>query len=104
MIEFRLKGRCSRNYIIMRPVSFDPRTLRKHLLQHRIATLPELKQVLGRVPMLRSFANFARLATSPAIPTAGVTTRLKRFRVSMTMVCGRIRPCGSTARFARIYR
>ena len=27
----------------MRPVSFDPRTLRKHLLQHRIATLPEYK-------------------------------------------------------------
>ena len=31
----------------MRPVSFDPKTLRKHLLQHKIATLPELKQVLG---------------------------------------------------------
>src|ERR1035438_1200571 len=31
----------------MRPVSFDPRTLRKHLLQRKTATLPELKQVLG---------------------------------------------------------
>ena len=31
----------------MRPLSFDPQTLRKHLLRHKIATLPELKKVLG---------------------------------------------------------
>lgn len=31
----------------MRPLSFDPQLLRKHLLRHQIATLPELKQVLG---------------------------------------------------------
>ena len=31
----------------MRPLSFDPQALRKHLLRHKIATLPELKKVLG---------------------------------------------------------
>jgi hypothetical protein len=31
----------------MRPISFDPRTLRRHLLRHKIATLAELKQALG---------------------------------------------------------
>src|SRR5207237_6123656 len=32
---------------IMRPLSFDPQALRKHLLRHKIATLPELKAALG---------------------------------------------------------
>jgi hypothetical protein len=31
----------------MRPASFDPQALRKHLLRHKIATLPELKSALG---------------------------------------------------------
>ena len=31
----------------MRPLSFDPQALRKHLLRHKIATLPELKTALG---------------------------------------------------------
>src|SRR6185503_12660491 len=32
---------------IMRSPSFDPQILRKHLLRHKIATLPELKEALG---------------------------------------------------------
>lgn len=31
----------------MRPPSFDPQALRRHLLRHKIATLPELKSALG---------------------------------------------------------
>jgi hypothetical protein len=31
----------------MRPLSFDPQALRKHLLRHKIATLSELKNALG---------------------------------------------------------
>ena len=31
----------------MRPLSFNPQDLRKHLLRHKIATLPELKAALG---------------------------------------------------------
>ncbi len=31
----------------MRPVSFDPGAIRKHLLRYKIATLPELKGALG---------------------------------------------------------
>src|SRR6202158_4478669 len=31
----------------MRPLSFDPQAVRKHLLRHKIATLPELKVALG---------------------------------------------------------
>jgi hypothetical protein len=31
----------------MRPLSFRPQDLRKHLLRNKIATLPDLKAVLG---------------------------------------------------------
>jgi hypothetical protein len=31
----------------MRPLSFDPQALHKHLVRHKIATLPELKDALG---------------------------------------------------------
>lgn len=39
----------------MRPISFDPQILRKHLLRHKIATLPELKQALGTSANLTVF-------------------------------------------------
>lgn len=39
----------------MRPLSFDPQTLRKHLLRHKIATLPELKEALGATADLTVF-------------------------------------------------
>jgi hypothetical protein len=39
----------------MRTASFDPQLLRKHLLRHRIATLPELKQALGSTANLTVF-------------------------------------------------
>jgi len=39
----------------MRPLTFDPQVLRKHLLRHKIATLPELKQVLGTSANLTVF-------------------------------------------------
>jgi hypothetical protein len=39
----------------MRPLSFDPHILRKHLLQHKIATLPDLKQALGATANLTVF-------------------------------------------------
>jgi len=31
----------------MRPLTFSPKTVRQHLLRHKIATLPELKRALG---------------------------------------------------------
>jgi len=39
----------------MRPLSFDPQAVRKHLLRHKIATLPELKSVLGTTADLTVF-------------------------------------------------
>jgi hypothetical protein len=39
----------------MRPLSFDPQTIRKHLLRHKIATLPELKSALGTAADLTVF-------------------------------------------------
>src|SRR5438128_10532033 len=42
-----MESQSSRNSNIMRPLSFDPKALRKHLLRHKIATLPELKTALG---------------------------------------------------------
>src|SRR5262245_52089275 len=35
------------NYYIMRPTTFDSETLRRHLRRHKIADLPELRNVLG---------------------------------------------------------
>jgi len=39
----------------MRPLSFDPQALRKHLRHHKIATLPELKEALGTISDLTVF-------------------------------------------------
>jgi hypothetical protein len=39
----------------MRSLSFDPQVLRKHLLRHKIATLPELKGALGATANLTVF-------------------------------------------------
>src|ERR1700727_2209315 len=39
----------------MRTLTFDPQVLRKHLLRHQIATLPELKDVLGTSANLTVF-------------------------------------------------
>jgi hypothetical protein len=39
----------------MRPLTFDPQALRKHLLRHKIATLPELKDALGTTANLTVF-------------------------------------------------
>src|SRR5438132_1848084 len=39
----------------MRPLIFDPQALRKHLLRHKIATLPELKEALGTTANLTVF-------------------------------------------------
>ncbi len=39
----------------MRPLTFDPQALRKHLLRHKIATLPELKSALGTATDLTVF-------------------------------------------------
>jgi hypothetical protein len=39
----------------MRPISFDPQALRKHLLRHKVATLPELKGALGTAADLTVF-------------------------------------------------
>lgn len=39
----------------MRPLSFDPNTLRKHLLRHKTATLPELKEALGTASAITVF-------------------------------------------------
>ena len=55
MAQFRVETAHSRNYNIMRPLSFDPQLLRKHLPRHKIATLPELKQALGTSASLPVF-------------------------------------------------
>lgn len=47
MLDFIVKGAARRNSNIMRPVTFHPLALRRHLLRHKIADLPQLKRVLG---------------------------------------------------------
>jgi hypothetical protein len=39
----------------MRPLAFQPQALHKHLLRHKIATLPELKEALGAAADLTVF-------------------------------------------------
>src|SRR5215471_12608854 len=51
----------SRNSNIMRPLSFDPQTLWKHLLRHKIATLAELKHALGTTADLTVFRKLKTL-------------------------------------------
>src|SRR6516164_2098574 len=45
----------------MRNISFVPQLLRKHLLRHKIATLPELKQALGTTADLTVFRKLKSL-------------------------------------------
>src|SRR5215469_234423 len=45
----------------MRPLSYNPQTLRKHLLRPKIATLPELKQDLGTTADLTVFRKLKTL-------------------------------------------
>jgi len=45
----------------MPPLSYDPQTLRKHLLRHKIATLIELKQALGTTADLTVFRKLKTL-------------------------------------------
>jgi DNA-binding transcriptional regulator YhcF (GntR family) len=45
----------------MRPLSFHPQALRKHLLRHKIASLPELKKALGTSTDLTIFRKLKSL-------------------------------------------
>jgi hypothetical protein len=47
MIEFRLGGRLSRNYNIMRQPTFSTAAARQFLMRHKIADLAQLKEALG---------------------------------------------------------
>jgi hypothetical protein len=51
----------SRNYNIMRPLSFSPDSLRKLLLHDKIATLPDLKRALGTDVDLTVFRKLKQL-------------------------------------------
>lgn len=46
MLEFRFVAPQSRNSNIMRPPIFDPQTVRRYLLRHKIASLADLKRAL----------------------------------------------------------
>ena len=46
MLESRLVAPLSRNSNIMRPPIFDPQTIRRYLLRHKIASLDDLKRAL----------------------------------------------------------
>ncbi len=47
----------------MRPVSFQPAALRRHLLRHKIADLPQLKRVLGTAVDLTVFRKLQQLGS-----------------------------------------
>src|ERR1019366_8019494 len=66
-----LKRSRSRNYIIMRPLSFDPQAIRKHLLRHKIATLPELKTALATSADPTVFRKLKLLVSLSSYPHRG---------------------------------
>ena len=51
----------SRNYNIMRPATFNPSVLRRHLRRQKIADLNELKRVLGTDTSLTVFRKLKQL-------------------------------------------
>src|ERR1017187_4886577 len=55
----------------MRPLSFDPQALRKHLRRHKIATLPELKNALGTTTDLTVFRKLKLLDYLSSYPHRG---------------------------------
>lgn len=61
MLLLSLKRRQSGNSNIMRPVTFDPNALRRHLLHHKIADLADLKRALGTTVDVTVFRKLKRL-------------------------------------------
>jgi hypothetical protein len=61
MLEFRIGGRSSRNYNIMRLLTFSADALRHFLMRNRIADLPQLKQALGTTVDLTVFRKLRQL-------------------------------------------
>ena len=58
-----VKGAASRNSNIMRPITFSPSALRRHLLHYKIADLPQLKRVLGTSVDLTVFRKLRQLGS-----------------------------------------
>jgi hypothetical protein len=61
MLEFRLGGRPSRNYNIMRLPTFSPGAVRQFLLRNQIADLPQLKEALGTAVDITVFRKLRQL-------------------------------------------
>ena len=78
----------SRNSNIMRPLSFDPQTLRKHLLRHKIATLAELKHALGTTADLTVFRKLKTLDYLSSYTHRGRYYALREFVASTMPACG----------------
>jgi hypothetical protein len=61
MLEFRIGGRPSRNYNIMRLTTFSAGVLRRFLRRNQIADLPQLKQALGTTVDVTVFRKLKQL-------------------------------------------
>lgn len=76
--------------LILYAHSFEPQSLRKHLLRHNIASSPELKTALGTRADLTVFGKLKILDyTCPAILIAAVTMPSEKPPVSTMPACGR---------------
>src|SRR3954466_8607049 len=87
----------SRNYNIMRPLAFSPDSLRKLLLQNKIATLPDLKHALGTDVDLTVFRKLKQLDYLTGYSHGGRFYTLREIARSEPMACGPARPRGSPA-------
>ena len=81
----------------MRPLSFDPQALRRHLLRHKIATLPELKSALGTTTDLTVFRKLKLLDYLSSYTHRGRYYALRETARFDTQACGPTMPFGFPA-------
>jgi len=87
----------------MRHLPSIPKALRKHLLRHKIATLPELKDALGTTADLTVFRKLKPSTTFLVILTAGAITPSVKPLASTTQACGPGLRFGFPARHSRLH-
>ena len=73
----------------MRPAVFSANLLRQFLRRNRIATLPQLKELLGTEADITVFRKLKELSYRTSYSTAVPSTRSMKLPLSMRVACGR---------------
>ena len=79
----------------MRPLTFSPAILRRYLLRHKIAELPQLKRVLGTSVDLTVFRKLQHLGYLTSYSHRGRFYTFRKSRASMLVGGGLTKASGS---------